>query len=328
MALLGALLLALVYAYASPLWALLTVWRVSPMYSYGYTVPFIAVYLLWTRRHALAALAPQPARTLGGSLLLTGVALLVAGRAGGITVAQQLAFLVSLGGAVTFLLGRGYARLAWPALAYLLFMVPIWELVTEPLHQPFQDGSAGLAVGLLRTVGIPAFRDGTVIELPRISLEVARSCSGVNYLVAIVAIGVPLGYVYLSAVWRRVLLIVAAIAVAGAFNGLRVALIATLAHLEIGSPIHGPAHVLHGLVVSVAGYVALFAALRALMPNGASAPRAAEAVRRASVRPTVPRLEWAVLLALFVSTGYGIRAVAPGSVSVLAGLQGGIAIGR
>ena len=99
---------------------------------------------------------------------------------------------------------------------------------------------------MLQVVGIPAYREGLYLFLPNVTLEVARACSGVNYLVAILALGLPLGYLYLPTVWRRVLLLTMAIGVAAISNSLRVALIGVLSYLEIGSPLHGPGHVLHG----------------------------------------------------------------------------------
>ena len=121
----------------------------------------------------------------------------------------------------------------WFALAYLVLMVPFWEGLTEPLHLPFQQLSANLGIRMLHVVGIPSYREGLYLFLPNVTLEVARACSGVNYLVAILALGLPLGYLYLPTVWRRVLLLAMAIGVAAISNSLRVALIGVLSYLEI-----------------------------------------------------------------------------------------------
>jgi EpsI family protein len=64
--------------------------------------------------------------------------------------------------------------------------------------------------------------------------------------------------------WRRIVLIAASLAMAAVANALRISLIGTLAYLEIGSPLHGPLHVLHGLFVAAAGYVVLFSGLHML----------------------------------------------------------------
>jgi EpsI family protein len=302
--LIAAVVGALLFAYRDALTAMVRLWNNSPMYSYGFTVPLVGGYLLWTRRRLLAALTPRPSWIIGCLLLGAGLLLTIAARAGGVLVVEQLAFLVSLAGAVFLLLGASYARTGWAALAYLLLMVPLWDGLTESLHEPFQYRSAAIGIWLLHFLGIPAFREGTFITLPNLQIEVARACSGVNYLVAVVALGLPLGYVFLRDNWRRALLLTAAVVVAAASNGLRVALICVLAYYEIGSPLHGPLHVLHGLFVAGVGYVVLFVSLRVLAPKNASAgglhqERHAAAVERGSPAWGLMSLR-AVLVLLFV----------------------------
>ena len=80
-------------------------------------------------------------------MLIAGVALLAAGRAGGIQVLEQIAFLVSLLGVVLLLFGVAVRAVAWASLAYLLLMVPLWDGFTEPLHWPFQQRSAAIGPG-------------------------------------------------------------------------------------------------------------------------------------------------------------------------------------
>ena len=70
------------------------------------------------------------------------------------------------------------------------------------------------------------------------------------------------------------LLLVMAVVVAALSNGLRVTLICALAYYEVGSPLHGPFHVLHGLFVAGVGYAVLFAGLRVLVPKHERQPRA------------------------------------------------------
>ncbi len=305
-ALLVAINAALLYAFADPLRAMVALWDASPMYSYGYSVPLVSAYLLWTSRARLAAAPAQPSRLAAAAVLLGAVALGSAGAAGGIQVLGQLAFLVALFGVVLGLFGIAVLRISAPALAYLLLMVPIWDGFTEPLHWPFQSQSATLSMTMLRAVGVPVHREGTFLMLPGLTLEVARACSGVNYLIAVIALGIPLAYLHLESTARRIALLVFAAAIAAFANPLRVTLIGILAYLDVGSPIHGPFHILHGLFVAAAGYAALFAGVRVLRPKNlpvdsrivAATPGVLPAFR-------VPRLAAMVLTALFILVGTG-----------------------
>jgi EpsI family protein len=259
--LLGAGLLAV---YADPLIAMVRMWDGNPMYSYAYTVPPIALYLLWERRRELGRHAPRPAWIAGGIVLAAALFSLALGELAAIQVIQQLSFLVAIVGFVLVIFGATHLRIAAPALGYLLFMVPLWDAFTERLHWPFQNNSARLGVAILHAIGIPAYREGTIVALSNVTLEVARECSGVNYLVAVLALALPVSYLRLTG-WRsRAILIGSAIGIAALANGLRVALIGALAYWNVGSPLHGPFHMLHGLFVAGAGYVVLFIGLRIL----------------------------------------------------------------
>jgi EpsI family protein len=270
-ALTTALAVGLLLTFADPLLAMVGQWSASPMYSYGYSVPVISAFLLWSRRRELARLPIAPQRLPAAAVLGVAIALLAAGRIGAVQVVQQVAFLIAIAGIVLFLFGRAHLRVSAPALAYLLFMVPLWDAFTEPLHWPFQNNSTHLGVAILQTAGIPAHRDGVFVALPNLLIEVARECSGINYLVAVIALALPVAFLRLRSPWRRALLIGSAVAIAALANGLRVALIGALAYHEVGSPLHGPFHVLHGLFVAGVGYVVLFAGLHLLQQGESSA---------------------------------------------------------
>ena len=308
--------LAIVFAHWAAVVAMVRTWNTSPMYSYGFTVPFISGFLLWMRRRELAALAPRPDWFAGTVALILSASMAVAARAGGFQLLDQLAVLVSLTAGVLLLFGRAYVRVAWAALAYLLLMIPLWDGFTESLHEPFQLRSATIGVWILQNLGIPAYREGTFIDLVGIKIEVARACSGVNYLIAVVALGLPLAYVFLQGIWRRVVLLVSAVVVAALANGLRVALIGLLVHLQVGSPLHGPGHVLHGLFVAGIGYVVLFAGLRLLSSGSRSAGDGAPVALpgKTSGEPARVRLSWrhaAVLTLIFIAIGSNVLSRPP-----------------
>ena len=251
-------------AFRDPILAMAAQWDGSPMYSYGYVIPFISAYLLWSRREQFTHHPVAPSRLAGGAVVLGSLAALAMGRVNAIQIIEQLAFVSAIVGIVLFVFGRAYLTLAAPAIAYLLFMVPFWDAFTEPLHWPFQVNSAKLGVAMMQVIGLPVYREGTIITLPNLVMEVARECSGVNYLVAVLALALPMAFLKLEQGWRRIVLIGSSLIVAALANSLRVALIGTLAYYEVGSPLHGPFHVLHGLFVAGIGFVVIFVGLRLL----------------------------------------------------------------
>jgi EpsI family protein len=136
-------------------------------------------------------------------------------------------------------------------------MIPVWDFILERLHFPFQLLSATMGIEFLHIVGIPAFRSGIYIELPKITLEVAEACSGINYLISIIAIGIPLSYLYLRKPMKRIFLISTAVLIAIISNGLRVALIGVFAFYGYRE-LHGPFAIFRAVVISSVGIIVLF----------------------------------------------------------------------
>jgi EpsI family protein len=132
-------------------------------------------------------------------------------------------------------------------LGYLLLGIPIWDHAINRLQPLSQILSAQIAGGLLQTIGIPVLRDGTKLVLPTVVLEVMGECSGVNQLLAVVAMALPAGYLLLKGAGRRISLIVLAVVTAYVSNGARIALVGFLAHRGLSN-----------------GYLALFGCLSLL----------------------------------------------------------------
>jgi len=276
-------------------------WNVS-FYSYAFLIPVVSAYLVWIRRDQLSALVPQP-HYMGGAILLgAGLLALLIGQAGGIKALQQVSLLITLPGMVLWLFGKAVLRALWLPIAFLWFMIPIWEVVTDPLHLPFQSLSANLGVMMLRVVGIPVYQDGVFIHLPNITLEVARACSGVNYLIAVLATSIPLATIVLTAVWRRVVLVLLAMAVSALANSLRVALIGMLAYYDLSGDLHGPYHMLHGVFVSLVGYAVIFGGLWVLSRGQAPAVFASVG-RMWSFKWDQVRTSWITLSAVLALIG-------------------------
>lgn len=268
-------------AYGSVLSMLVYQWWTNDMYNYGFLIPLISGYVVWNDRARVAAELGNPAVLPGLTLLVLGLGLLTTARAGSLLALQELSILPTLLGLALLLGGYGLLRVVWLPIAYLLFMIPVWEPVTSHLHLPFQQFSASIGAGLLQLVGVPTFRDGTFLYLPGITLEVAKACSGANYLIAILSVSIPLAYMSLRSNRRRIAVVVFAVTIAMLGNGLRVALVGFTQHFSWFADVHGPGHVLHGTAVAVLGYAALFIAIGVF--GEFSSPTAAPL--RVSMRP-------------------------------------------
>lgn len=256
-----------IFVYYQVIWMMIVQWWTDEMYSYCFLVPFVSFYMIWVRRASLYGIQRYSNGRLGIFALLLGLIMLLTGYAGQISAIQQLSIIPVITGIILLIFGLFFLRKIWISVAYLLFMLPIWEFITDRLHFPFQTLSANIGVALVGSLGIPAYKHGVYLELPNITLEVARACSGINYLIAVAALGIPMAHLFLDRWIKKMFLVASAIMIAVFANGLRVSLIGILSYYGITKEIHGPSHILHGLFVSFVGYGAIFGGLWLMSGN-------------------------------------------------------------
>lgn len=242
-------------------------------FSHGFLVPLISLYLGWLQWPRLRQTPLQPAIVAGWLWLASATAVLLASEVAGVITMGSVAFVLVLAGLVLLLCGYAYLKaLAFP-LAYLLFMTPVLDLLTEPLVWPFQLLTAGMSASLLQALGIPVLLDEHIrLILPTVTLEVVRECSGAGLLVALLAIGLPLAYLTLQAWWSRITLVLSSVAVAIVANWVRVAVMGIYAQAG-GKDLHGPYHILQGLFVDWVAFGFLFLGAWLLGTLERAAPR-------------------------------------------------------
>lgn len=191
-------------------------WWDSSTYNHILLVPAILVWLVSQRTGALAALQPS---TWWPGLVVCAGALFVwlLGSFAGLGMAQQLAAVVLLQGAALTLLGpRVAAALLFP-LGYMLFLVPFGDEMIPLL----QTVTARLTMVFLAISQVPATIDGVFITTPGGYFEVAEACSGVKFLIAMVAYGALVANVCFRSWTRRAVFMAVAFVVPILANGLR-----------------------------------------------------------------------------------------------------------
>lgn len=244
--------------YASTLKGLWDVWWSRPTYAHGVVVPFISLYLIWKQRRRVQSLPPRPAVALGLLGMTGSLIMLMIGEAGNIIALGGLSFIAMVASVTTLLFGLSYLRAYAFPIAYLVFMVPVLDILIKPLQWPAQLVTAAMAVTLLQTIGIPTFREGIYIHLPNVVAEVAPACSGLNFMISILALGLPLGYIALSSMRSRIILVVTGVLIAIVANWVRVALIGVHNYLW-GGGLYGPFHLFQAMAVDWVGFVGLIA---------------------------------------------------------------------
>ncbi|OGW46608.1 MAG: hypothetical protein A2078_06890, partial [Nitrospirae bacterium GWC2_57_9] len=319
------LVVAFVFCCSPALRALVRTWSEQDLYSYGFLVPVISLF--WIRQdHELLARLPATPSLFGGTLLLTaGGALLLPGFAGSMGIIQELAVVVIVHALVLLLLGGRFLRAVALPLGYLVLMVPVLDPVVEALHWPFQLFAAEAAEAALSLAGVPVFRSQQYLELPNVTLEVARACSGVRYLVSTMVLSIPLLFMTQKSRKGRLLLLLLALVLAIGANPLRVTLAGLWAYFGHGD-VHGPSHLLQGYAVYMVGLFVLFAGawlLQRIIP----APLQRDLPQRENESETgasIPRRvtdAWLLAFGLLLGLGLFLHLYAPERVPLTRGLD-------
>lgn len=213
---LAAAWLVLVFVFLSDWAAMAHQWWDSSTYNHILLIPAILLWLVPARWREVRRL--EPAIWWPG-LVLFGLAafLWVLGSFAGFSLVRQLAVVGMLQASVIALLGlRVAAGLAFP-LFYLLFLVPFGDEMIPWL----QMVTARITMALLHVSGVSASIEGVFITTPRGYFEVAEACSGVKFLIAMVAYGTLVANVCFRSWPRRIVLLAACLVVPILANGVR-----------------------------------------------------------------------------------------------------------
>ena len=217
-----ALVAALALAYASAVGLLLVRWRAEPEYSHGFLVPLFAGLLLWLRR-------PAAMPTLQGSwwgLLPLGVSAAMRWTSAGyyFDLLDPASLLICLLGLALLVGGWPMLRWAWPAVAFLAFMIPLPGFVAGTLSLPLQRVATVAGTYVLQTLGVPAASQGNVILLTETQLGVVEACSGLRMLMTFLAVCAAVAMIVERPLWERLALVASAVPIALVANILRIAL--------------------------------------------------------------------------------------------------------
>ena len=208
--------------------------------NWQFIVPVAFVYMLWDRRDLFSGLKREPNILWGALLLSLACAALVIGQVSSTQTVREVSIVLSIFALVLLLFGSKYLlKLFWP-LVYLILMTSLPSDLLETLRYPLKLLSATVAEDMLQLFGYAVFRDGTFLQLPHITLEVADSCSGLNQLISAIALGIPIAFVMLNQWWKRVAIILLSCVFGLIMNWIRVFLIATWHYSAAKETIHGP----------------------------------------------------------------------------------------
>lgn len=150
----------------------------------------LTIWLIWKRWPELMA-APDQNKFVPASLFMLGAVLLyVIGRSqdfpefeAASQIPLMIAILLSLKG------WRGVRIMAFP-IFFLIFLIPLPQILVMMVTAPLKMGVSVVAEGILHAAGYPMGRTGVTLSIGPYQLLVADACAGLNSIFALEAIGV------------------------------------------------------------------------------------------------------------------------------------------
>ena len=252
----GVLGVGLLLLFRSGLYQMLTIWQ-QPEYNHAWFIPVVAVYLLWLKA---AELGQQPWRPAfaGVGLLLLALLLLVLGELSALYPITQFAFVLAVAAIAWTVLGHRGVLIIWTALVYLLFMVPLPDVIQFWLSGQLQLISSALGVAVIRAFGVPALLQGNVIDLGVYQLQVVEACSGLRYLFPLLSFGFLSAVLFHGRTWQRLCLFLSTIPITVLMNSFRIGVIGVLVDRFGSEQAEGFLHFFEGWIVFMACLGLLF----------------------------------------------------------------------
>jgi exosortase len=167
-------------------------------------------------------------------------------------------------GAIALCLGRRVFHVLLFPLLFLLWGVPWPEIVVSRVIIALQQASAFLTYLLFEFVGVPVAKDGVVLSIPGLSIEVAKECSSVRSSLILVITSMVLTHLLLRSPWRRWLVILLTIPLSVVKNAVRIFTLSILATHVDPSFLTGRLHRQGGIVFFSLSVIALWLLIRAL----------------------------------------------------------------
>jgi exosortase len=257
------LLGTLAWLYAPVLKHLVGQWAHDPNYSHGFFVPLFSLFVTWTEKDRLRKLTVQPSSS-GLLVLALGLFVLTAGTLGAELFLSRFSFLLAIAGLVVLLYGWNHMRAVLFPWLFLLFMIPIPTIVFNQITFPLQLLASRAAAHILPWLGVPVLREGNIIQLPAMALEVAEACSGIRSLMSLATLAIIYGFLMETRTWVRVALAFASIPIAVIANSLRIVGTGLLVQYWDPDKAQGFFHAFSGWLIFVVSLALLFLTHRIL----------------------------------------------------------------
>jgi exosortase len=208
------------WCYYTELATLVSRWWDDSDYIYGFLVIPFSVYLL---RHRRALLEDWDGKGSwwGMAFILLSILIRCASAYMSDPIFGPISVIPCLAGIVLLIGGWKALRWSWPAIVFLIFMVPLPSFVATIGNLVLQRIATILSTFSLQTLGIPSVAYGNIIQMADGQLSVAQACSGLRSTMLFFAVSVGAAFL-VRGIPEKVVVLLSAIPATIAANVFRI----------------------------------------------------------------------------------------------------------
>jgi exosortase A len=232
---------AWLFSYYRGIATAIDVWVVSEIFTHCFLVIPAACYLIFQKRSVLS-IQPFQANYWLIIPIIGTLILYTFGYIGDIRLFMHVAAFTSLPLIIWLVIGTKAAKKILFPLYFMVFAIPIGESIIPFLQELTTD----LAVPLLDLTGVPVFRNGLYLDIPKGRFLVAEACSGISFLITSVVFGNLYAYLSFRTFPRQLLFVFISFVVPILANAIRVYGIILTAHLSDMKYAAGADHLIYG----------------------------------------------------------------------------------
>ncbi len=229
------------------------VWYNDSNYSHGFLIPFISAYIIWKNKEKIFTIRIKP-DNLGLLILSIGLVIYILGITGAEFFTMRFSMIPVILGIVYCLCGREMTKNVLIPVGFLVCMIPIPAIVFNIVAFPLKLFAANIATNVIQFLNIPVIREGNIIHLTGISMEVADACSGIRSLMSMIALGVAYAYLFQDSMLTRTILVLFIVPITIIANVARVTGTGILSHYVGPSAASGFFHEFAGILVFLAAF--------------------------------------------------------------------------
>jgi len=217
--------IAFLWSYWFNIKHLWNLWQQSDEYSSGFLVPFLAIYILWSRRNDIADYPVKPclwglfAFVAAQTVRLFGLFFMY-GSVERISIALSIAALVLL------LFGWQLFRKISTVLLFLCLMLPWPNRIQAAVTLPMQRWATSSAVFCLEILGYEVLREGNIIHIGSATVAVAEACNGLRMVTAFFVISGLVVLLVNRTWWEKLIILASSLPIALLCNTTRLTITA------------------------------------------------------------------------------------------------------